>query len=222
MCGGETLQLIFSCVNFSKQNKGRRRGKRRNNLSPGPHLLPPANRQRGFLGGGQQKTNKEIKNKINKKNSPGGPFPCRPVDPKRAPPGARPGMGPGEAPPVWQPAAVGREAARSGPAQAARPAAEGRAQPRRLRAAKLRDRPSVASPRVGATRFPEARAGLSALSVTKDIAKNDLDYFFFLTRSQTFINLHQRWTKFCCLFHIKLFTDSLNKIDMTDAQPVKS
>lgn len=33
--------------------------------------------------------------------------------------------------------------------------------------------------RFGASRVPEARAGLWALSVTKDIAKNDLDFFFF-------------------------------------------
>lgn len=61
---------------------------------------------------------------------------------------------------LWQPAALGRGAARSSPSAPAQHS------------------------RFGASRLPEARAGLSALSVTKDIAKNDLDWFVFFFLNQ--------------------------------------
>lgn len=78
-------------------------------------------------------------------------------------------------------------------------------------------------PELGSLSLPRGPSGALGSQRDKGHRKERFGLLFvFLTRSQTFINLHQRWTKFCCLFHIKLFTDSLNKIDMTDAQPVKS
>lgn len=112
-----------------------------------------------FYGGrffflGKNKIRELKKKKINKKKLSWDFFACRPVDLQRG-----------------QPRWPGPAAARSSPAQDAPPAAEGPLSPCPA--------PGNPGPSLGASRFPEARAGLSALSVTKDIAKNDLDCYLF-------------------------------------------